>query len=169
MQISTHRLGSSHRDITGRVRDIADQAAYLVTQNVGPIGHVDLVVTDDLGAKLVIRTAQQELLGTRAKAGKGGRHRAGATTVSPSGILVVINADASLHRQRVEIDKTVIHELVHAAQLSPAAARQDAIAGLRNNYGLVPMTRAAARTANDIVAAHERQAADLERLATQLR
>lgn len=169
MHVTTHRLGRDHLAIADRVESVAEQAARLVARKVGPMVHVDLVVTDDLGAKTVIRSAEQELIGTTNRGGKGGRRQAGATTISRHGILIVINADTHRNIRQLEIDKTVVHELVHASQLSPDDARAEELRALRNNYRLQPMTRQEARAANRMVAGREREARHLERLANKIR
>ncbi len=76
--------------------------------------------------------------------------------------------DVESCRTNREIDRTLIHEFVHAAQFRRPGVRDSVLAGLHNNYGLHRLSRWEAKRLNRQVAAHEREARSLERYARKL-
>jgi hypothetical protein len=168
MQITAHQLGTRHRGALARVEAIADQAAQLVQKKLGErLGHVEIVVTDTRGYHESIVTAEQRILGTRTQSKYDLPPSFAWTTLSPSGALILLDAEATSVR---ELDKTVVHELVHAAQFGRPGVRDAVLAGIRNNHGVEKAGGwLKVQLENRKVAAHEREAARLERFARQLR
>lgn len=87
----------------------------------------------------------------------------GTTTVTAGGVLIVINAQKCRGRTR-EIAKTLLHELGHAVQLGRPDAHARYLVGLRNNYGLEPLTDDQVAELDGYIDDEEVEAASLERL-----
>ncbi|MFE9738837.1 hypothetical protein [Streptomyces sp. NPDC006477] len=168
MQITPYKLGAQYEPSLARVETVADRAARLVQNKLGErIGHVEIVVTDTRGYRDSIVAAEQQVLGTRTRSRYGLPPSLAHTTLSPSGTLIVIDAQAT---PRHEIDTTVVHELVHAAQFGRPGVRDAVLAGIRNNHGIEKVGGwFKAQLENRKVAAHEREAIRLESLARKLR
>lgn len=168
MQITAYKLGSRHQSSLVRVETIADRAARLVQDKLGErIGHVEIVVTDTQGYRDSIIAAEQQILGTRTQSKYDLPPSFAHTTLSPSGVLILLDAEATSVR---ELDKTVVHELVHAAQFGRRGVRDAVLAGIRNNHGIEKAGGwLKVQFENRKVAAHEREAVRLESLARKLR
>lgn len=167
MQITPYRLGSRHRPGLTRIEEIADQAVRLVQAKLREqIGRVEIVVTDTQNYGDSILAAEQRLLGTRTRSRYNLPPSLARTTLSPTGTLIVIDAQATPHH---EVDTTVVHELVHAVQFGRPGVRDAVLAGIRNNHGIDKVGWLAAHRENRKVAAHEREAVRLESLARKLR
>ncbi|MFG3488531.1 hypothetical protein [Streptomyces sp. NPDC047972] len=167
MDIAAYKLGSRHKQALRRVESIADQAAHLVEKKLGEtVGPVEIVVTDADGYHESIAAAEWRLLGTRTRSRYTLPPSFAHTTLTTSGTLIVFDAQATPEH---EIDPTVVHELVHAAQIGRPGVRDAILAGIRHNHGIEKAGWFKARRQNGIVAAHEREAIRLESLARKLR
>ncbi|MFD3568463.1 hypothetical protein [Streptomyces sp. NPDC058667] len=168
MQVTAYKLGAQYRPGLARVEAIVDQAARLVQNKLGErIGHVEFVVTDTRGYGDSILAAEQRVLGTRTRSRYAPPPSLARTTLSPSGTLIVIDAQATPNH---EVDTTVVHELVHAAQFGRPGVRDAVLAGIRNNHGIEKAGGwLKAQLENRKVDAHEREAIRLEALARKLR
>ncbi|MFE5936040.1 hypothetical protein ACFQ69_11700 [Streptomyces sp. NPDC056470] len=169
MRIRTAHIGRRERPLVDRIEDIAEQAVQLVEGAMrARVGRVDLLITDTRGVVDLLDEAERAAVGGRPATTRYPETPLGRTAVTASGVLVAINADTHRPRKLRELDTTLVHELVHAVQLSQRAARADALVHLRNNYGVAEMTRSQVRAANRQVERHERQARSLEHLARKL-
>lgn len=166
MYVTGHRLASSHPTLI-RVQNIAAPAAQLVEHKLGGrVGSVDVVVAPRSAIAGLIVDAHRGLFGRNQRCQGRTLRCYGTTTISPAGVLVIINADKC--RRDTQTDATLIHELVHAVQFGRPGARDAVIRGLRNNYGIDVMTDAEAAKANRQVDRNEDEAEALERLARKL-
>lgn len=168
MQVTAYKLASKHRSSLIRIETIADQAAQLVQDKLGEqIGNVEIVVTDTQGYHDSITAAEQQVLGTRTRSQFARPDSLAHTTLSPSGVLILVDVQATSRR---ELGKTVVHELVHAAQFGRPGVRDFVLAGIRNNHHIEKAGGwLKVQLQNRKVAAHEREAIRLESLARKLR
>ena len=167
MQITPYKLGSQCRPSLARIERIADQAARLVqTKLREQIGHVEIVVTDTQNYADSILAAEQRVLGTCTRSRYDLPPSLAHTTLSQTGTLIVIDAQATPDD---EVDVTVVHELVHAAQFGRPGVRDAVLAGIRNNHGIKKVGWLKAQLENHKIATHEREAARLESLARKIR
>ena len=168
MNVTAYKLGASYRSGLTRVEAIADQAARLVERKLGEhVGNVEIVVADTRGYRDSILSAEQRILGTRTRSRYAEPPSFAHTTLSPSGVLILVDLQATPSR---EIDKTVVHELVHAAQFGRPGVRDFVLAGIRNNHGIEKVGGwLKVQLENRKVAAHEREAVRLESLARKIR
>ncbi|MFE7580773.1 hypothetical protein ACFU5Y_04295 [Streptomyces gardneri] len=168
MQVTAYQLGSGYQSALARVEAIAAPAAQLVQKKLGEqIGHVEIAVTDTRGYRDGIVAAEQRILGTRTRSRYDLPPSLAHTTLSPSGVLILVDVQAT---SRPELDKTVVHELVHAAQFGRRGVRDAVLAGIRNNHGIEKAGGwLKVQLENRKVAAHEREAIRLEFLARKLR
>ncbi|MFD9223790.1 hypothetical protein ACFWDI_28255 [Streptomyces sp. NPDC060064] len=168
MRIIEHRIGRQYQDTLDRVDEIAQSAIRLVEKHMrGSVGHVEIAVATNSGVIDMVKQAHRDLLNTKVATDRYLGRQFGTTTINESGVLVIVNAQICRGRTK-EIDKTLVHELVHAAQFTKPGARDRILRSLRNNYRLEPLTRAEVRDLNRQVDQDEREAARLERLARQL-
>lgn len=165
-----YRLPRQHRDALSHIEKIAATAAHLVSRRVGVrLDHTEIVITTSQMTSDVLIEAHRAMFGHQpAIWGLKRMHQGlcGITTVNKAGILVVINADRC--RPNEQLNRTLVHEMVHVAQLSRPGARDVAIRNCRNNYGIDRMSGREARAANQQVDADEREAERLESLASEL-
>ncbi|MFG2328273.1 hypothetical protein ACGFMM_01470 [Streptomyces sp. NPDC048604] len=168
MNVTAYKLGARYGSGLDRVEAIADQAARLVEKKLGEsVGNVRIVASDTRGYHHSIVAAEQQILGTRSRSKFDTPPSFAHTTLSPSGVLILVDLQATPSR---EIDKTVVHELVHAAQFGRPGVRDFVLAGIRNNHGIEKVGGwLKAQFENRKVAAHEREAVRLESLARKLR
>lgn len=168
MRLLTYRLGRQHQSVVDRVDLVMDQAARIVGQRErSGLGNVEVAVTITDGIPDLICAAHEGLFGRSdwdAWAG-GGRH--GVATLNPGGTLVIVNAQ-SLRGKQSEIDKTVLHELTHAAQFNRPGARDTAHRGIAFNYGIGWLEDREVRALNRRIDRDEREAEAAERLHRQL-
>ena len=117
MHVIGHHIGPARQHVLDRVRGTVDQAADLVQNAMGhPLVDVDVIVTDTYFARQIAGECDDE-------------HRAyGYTAYTPNRILAIVNAQAC-GRDLGEVDRTTVHELVHAVQMSRPGAR-DGFLGL---------------------------------------
>ncbi|MEU0393833.1 hypothetical protein ABZ208_13820 [Streptomyces sp. NPDC006208] len=168
MRILEHRIGRQYQDTLDRVETITQPAIRLVEKHMrGSVGRVEIVVTTSSGVTDLVKQAHRDLLDAKVTSDRHLGRQFGTTTLNSSGVLVIVNAQICRGRAK-EIDKTVVHELVHAVQLAKPGARDRILRGLRNNYRLEPLSRVEVRVLNRLVDQDEREAARFERLARQL-
>ncbi|MFE0794743.1 hypothetical protein [Streptomyces mutabilis] len=161
--------GRQHQTTTDRVHAAADAATHIVEQQLrGRVGPVNLAVASSSGMWDLVADAHRPMFGRQdPRVWQHDRHAYGTTTITASGVLVVINAQSCRGRQ-TEIDKTLLHELTHALQFNRPGARALIEASIANNYGIAPMTEREAAAANRQVDTDEREAVRLERHHRQL-
>ena len=132
--ITVDPISRRHREIGSRVELVADDLGRLAARNLGrTMPRTRIVVTDGTAMNRLAGQAESALAGRIPRARRAAdditnwlaHHRdAGCTVYDHHNILVIINAPA--HRRHMEqVDKTVIHELAHAVQLSAADVRRD--------------------------------------------
>ncbi|NUQ97525.1 MAG: hypothetical protein HOY79_13555 [Streptomyces sp.] len=169
MRIVAHRSAARHKTTVGRVQEIAAPAARLVQQQMGErLPPVEIAVTAYRGLPDLLSKAHQTIVGRRRLPKETARMRCkGTTTLTRTGVLVVVNAEACRGDLR-EIDATLLHELVHAIQYGRPGARDRGIRHLRNNYGIDEISQAEADAANRQVDLDEAEAERYERLAIHL-
>ncbi|MFJ6348642.1 hypothetical protein ACIQKB_04095 [Streptomyces sp. NPDC092046] len=151
-----------------RIEAIAGQAARLVQDQMQErLGYVEIVASDTRGYLDRILAAEQQMLGTRTTPKWEYPESLAHATLSPSGVLILVDLEATPAR---ELDKTVVHELVHAVQFGRRDVRDFVLAGIRNNHGVEKAGGWLKVTFvdNRRVAVHEREARSLERLASKL-
>ncbi|MGW6703586.1 hypothetical protein ACWGDE_01650 [Streptomyces sp. NPDC054956] len=153
-----------------RVEAIAGQASFLVRQKTrGQMPPARLIVAAEKHCPALVIRAQQQTLGVDTLPIRAERcDYLGTTTLGPDGVVVVINASPLTSDQRM-LDETVVHELVHVAQFGRPGARESAMKGLRNNYGLEKLSHPKAWKVNRQVDRDEREAQSLEHLAREIR
>jgi anti-anti-sigma regulatory factor len=168
MNVTSHRLPARYRKGMDRIETIADQAAQLVQDKLRQrLGRVEIVGCDTRGYEERIVAAEQQVLGTRTEPKWGLPDTVAHTTLSPSGVLILVDLQAT---PSGEIDTTIVHELVHAAQIGRRGGRDFVLAGIRHNYGLERTGWLKLNLVdNRRVAADEREARSLEHLARKLR
>lgn len=164
MRFLTHRIGRQYEATIDRVNAAADAATHIVESKArGCVGPVEVAVSTSSGMWELVVEAHRPMFGRQdAEVWQRDRNAFGTTTITQSGVLVVVNAQACKGRP-VEIDKTLLHELTHALQFNRRGARDLIERSIANNYGIAPMTEREARAANRQVAKDEREAARMER------
>ncbi|MET9950187.1 hypothetical protein ABZ135_01380 [Streptomyces sp. NPDC006339] len=169
MHVAAYRLPGRYSKGMARIEAIADQAAQLVQDEMRErLGPVEIVASDTRRYEARILAAEQQILGTRTESKWGYPKSLAHTTLSPSGVLVLVDLEATPAR---ELDKTLVHELVHAVQFGRRGMRDFVLAGIRNNHGIEKAGGwlKVNLVDNRKVAAHEREARSLEHLARKLR
>ncbi|WP_405531542.1 hypothetical protein OG592_27135 [Streptomyces avidinii] len=170
MDVAGYQLARRYAPVLDRVQAIADQAAFLVRQKLrGQMPPVRIVVAAKKHCPEVVIRSQQQILGVNTLPTRSERcDYLGITTLSPDGVLVVINAGSVGSDQRM-LDETVVHELVHGVQYGRPGTREIALKGLRNNYGIERLSHPKAWKLNRQISRDEREAEGLEYLARQIR
>lgn len=150
MQVNAYAIGPARRPVLDRVCATADQAAALVESEFGVwLFGVELLVTDSYFTRLLAGDDD-------------GLY--GCTLYGLDRVLAVVNAQA--HANPAEVDKTVIHELVHAAQMLAPGVRR--IEKFRTEESLSRLPAPALEQYDARWNAAEAQACELERLADHL-
>lgn len=168
MRLVTYRLGRQHRPVVERVDRVMDAAARMIGQRERHgLGSVEIAVTITDGIPDLICAAHERLFGCSDWEAWAGPGRYGVATLNPPGTLIVINAQ-SLRGKQAEIDKTVLHELTHAAQFNRPGARETARKGIAFNYGIGWLEDREVRALNRRIDRDEREAEQAERLHRQL-
>lgn len=168
MRLVTYRLGRQHRSVVERVDRVMDAAARMIGQRERHgLGSVEIAVTITDGIPDLICAAHEELFGRSDWEAWAGPARHGVATLNAAGTLIVVNAQ-SLRGKQAEIDKTVLHELTHAAQFNRPGARETAWKGIAFNYGLGWLEDREVRALNRRIDRDEREAEQAERLHRQL-
>lgn len=168
MRLVEYRLGRKHRSVLDRVDLVLDEAARMIGQRERHgLGSVEVAVTIEEGIPDLICAAHEQLFGRSDWDSWAGPGRHGVATLNPAGTLIVINAQ-SLRGKQTEIDKTVLHELTHAAQFSRPGIRDLACKGIAHNYGLGWLEDRQVHALNRRIDRDEREAEQAERLHRQL-
>lgn len=164
MLFTARRVGRQYAATIDRVEAAVDVATHIVEDRArGCVGPVEVAVSTSAGMWDLVVEAHRPMFGRQdPNVWDEERNAFGTTTITESGVLVVINAQACKGRP-VEIDKTLLHELTHAVQFNRRGARDLIMRSLANNYGIRSMTKAEAKAANRRVAVDEREAARMER------
>lgn len=168
MRLLTYRLGRQHQSVVDRVDLVMDQAARLIGQRERRgVGNVEITVTVSHGMPDLICAAHERLLGTSDWASWARSTGDGFTTLNSSGSLVIVNAQ-HLRGRNAEIDKTVLHELAHAAQYNRPGAWETARKVIAFDYGIGDLSDGELRAAQRRQIRDEREAESVERLHKQL-
>lgn len=168
MRLVEYRLGRRFRPVLDRVDLVLDQAAGMIAERERwGLGQVEVAVTVEDGIPDLICAAHEQLFGRSDWDDWAGPGRHGVATLNPAGTLIVINAQ-SLRGKQSEIDKTVLHELTHAAQFNRPGIRDLAYKGIGFNYGLGWLEDREVRALNRRIDRDEREAEQAERLHRQL-
>lgn len=169
MRFTADRIGRQYAATIDRVNAAVDVATGIVEDRIrGCVGPVEVAVSTSSGMWEMVVDAHRPMFGRQdPSVWQADANAFGTTTITRSGVLVVVNAQACKGRP-AEVDKTLLHELTHALQFNRRGARDLIMRSLANNYGIQPMTRAEARAANKRVDADEREAARMERHHRQL-
>lgn len=175
MNITVHHRCRGVDRVEQRIREVGEQAGQLVARRVGGrLPLVEIVLTDRKGVVSLVQQADVDLAGSVSW-----RRRAFArvvdhwsvrplagTALTATGALVAINA--TRHRNLRELDRTLIHELVHCVQLNLPGARERHVSYLRQQYGISEHFPADEAAYERLIDAREEQAENLESLARQL-
>ncbi|MEU1497298.1 hypothetical protein [Streptomyces sp. NPDC005732] len=169
MRLPVRRVDRQYATTIERVNAATEAAIGIVeAQMRGKIGDVQVAVASSASMWELVVDAHRPMFG-RQDPGVwlDDRNAFGTSTITQTGVLVVVNAQACRGRT-VEIDKTLLHEFTHAVQFGRPGARDLIMRSLANNYGIRPMSERDARVANRRVESDERQAARMERHHRQL-
>jgi len=151
VQVNAYAIGPARRPVLDRVCAIADQAAALVESEMGVrLLGVELLVTGTYFTRLLAGDDD-------------GLY--GCTLYGLDRVLAVVNAQAHLY-DASEVDKTVIHELVHAAQMLRPGVRR--VEKFRTEEALSRLPAAELEQYDAQWDDGEAQACELERLAAHL-
>jgi hypothetical protein len=168
MRLVEYRLARRYRPVVDRVDQVMDQAARLIAQREPHgLGPVEIAVTITDGIPDLMCAAHERLVGASDWDMWAGPGRHGVATLDSYGTLIIVNAQ-SLKGRQTEIDKTVLHELKHAAQFNRPGARETARKGIGFNYGIGWLEDREVRALNRRIARDEREAEAAERLHRQL-
>lgn len=175
--VDSHQIGLfGQRRLQRDVARIAEQAATLVQARCGRLPQVRLTLTHERGlAQLAAADdaafAPGASLLSKVRQARG--HRRGArgafaiTVLNPAGgIHIIVNVAQA--EAAGELAVTVLHELVHAVQLSAPGARELHIRDIHHAYGVSRWSRREERDYNALVDRREAEARGLEHLAAQL-
>jgi hypothetical protein len=163
MLFTARRIGRQHAATTARVEAALEAAKRIVEPRAGRIGQLEVAVARTADVLDLVAEAHRPLFGRQdPREWVDEPDNYGTTTITATGVLVIVNAQACEGRT-AEIDKTLLHELTHAAQYGRRGARDLLIADIANNYGIRALSKSAARASNRRVAADEREAERMER------
>ncbi|MCX4231751.1 hypothetical protein [Streptomyces ortus] len=153
MQVNAYAIGPARRPVLDRVCAIADQAAHLVENEMGVcLRGVEILVTDTYFTRLLA-------------CAEDGASLYGCTVYGLDRIIAIANAQAHLN-DLAEVGKTVVHELVHAAQMLRPGVRR--VEKFRTEESLSRLSAPALQQYHTRWDDSEAQACDLERLAAHL-
>lgn len=168
MRLVEYRLARPYRSVLDRVDLVLDQAASMIGQRERHgLGAVEVAVTVEDGIPDLVCAAHEQLFGRSDWDDWAGPGRHGVATLNRAGTLIVINAQ-SLRGKQAEIDKTVLHELTHAAQFNRPGAWETARRGIAFDYGIGDLSDGQLRALNRRIDRDEREAEQAERLHRQL-
>lgn len=168
MRLVEYRLSRRYRSVLDRVDLVLDQAAALIAQGERHgLGNVEVAVTITDGIPDLICAAHEGLVGTSDWESWASSTGDGVTTLNRAGSLVIVNAQ-HLHGRNTEIDKTVLHELKHAAQYNRPGAWDTARKVIGFDYGIGDLPDAELRACMRRHDRDEREAEKAERLHRQL-
>jgi hypothetical protein len=147
---------------------VMDHAARMIGQRERRgLGDVEIIVTVEDGIPDLVCAAHEQMFGRSDWDAWSGPGRAGTTTLNMAGTLIVVNAQ-SLQGRTTDIDKTVLHELAHAAQFNRPGARSQLAKGIAYNLGIGWLTDGELRAGERQMVRDEREAETAERLHRQL-
>ncbi|MFE7077245.1 hypothetical protein ACFU96_44885 [Streptomyces sp. NPDC057620] len=153
MQVNAYAIGPARRPVLDRVCTIADQATRLVEREMGVcLRGVELLVTDTYFTRLLA-------------CADDGASLYGCTLYGLDRIVCVANAQTHVH-DPAEADMTVIHELVHAAQMLQPGVRR--VEKFRTEESLSRLSAPVREQYHTWWDDREAQACELERLAAHL-
>ncbi|RFU83276.1 hypothetical protein DY218_28635 [Streptomyces triticagri] len=171
IKVTTHRL-FGHRSVLRAIQDAAPLAADLVRTSVpGRLPHTEIILTTPSGVTdLTIRAAEQALgrrITPQARAEaeremrRNDRRNYGSTVLARRGtVVILLNARKLTDPQH--LGATLVHELVHAMQFTRPGIHDLLVKGLRNNYGIEPLSRRDVRAYERQLDAHEEEAYRME-------
>lgn len=168
MYVTEYRLGRQHRTVVDRVDQIMFQAAGLISRKERyGVGAVEIAVTVEDGIPDVVCAAHEQLFGRSDWDSWAGGGQYGLATIAPFGTLIVLDAQA-LKGRTTEIDKTLLHELMHAAQFSRPGIRDLAMRAIAFDYEIGWLEDRELRDLSRLIDRHEREARQSERLHREL-
>uniref|UniRef100_A0AAU3GVQ7 TIGR04338 family metallohydrolase n=1 Tax=Streptomyces sp. NBC_01401 TaxID=2903854 RepID=A0AAU3GVQ7_9ACTN len=176
LEVSTHKL-FGYRSTLRTAKRLADEAVRVVNRAVaGRMPDVQVVLTGERDLAEVATAAEWETAGCTDKrvqarslraAKRLARDTAGrAIPLADGGVLIVVNVDQ--HPNEAVFALTLVHELVHAMQMSRKGVRDRLIAGLRHDLGVERMSRRLSREHDRLTEAEEKEAYGSEYLAGRL-
>ncbi|MFI0108459.1 hypothetical protein ACH4NW_08925 [Streptomyces globisporus] len=176
LDVSTHKLFGYWATLRTAKR-LTEEAARIVDRSVaGRMPDVKVVLTGERNLAEVSTAAEWESAGCTDKrvqaralrsAKKLARDTAGrAIPLAEGGVLVVINVDQ--HPNEATFAITIVHELVHAMQMSRKGVRDRLVAGLRHDLGVEKQSRRWNREHERCLEAEENEAHGSEYLAGRL-
>ncbi|MDW4916939.1 hypothetical protein [Streptomyces californicus] len=176
LDVSTHKL-FGYRATLRTAKRLTEEAARIVDRSVaGRMPDVKVVLTGERHLAEVSTAAEWESAGCTDKrvqaralrsAKKLARDTAGrAIPLAQGGVLIVINADQ--HPNEATFAITIVHELVHAMQMSRKGIRDRLVAGLRHDLGVEKQSRRWNREHERCLEAEENEAHGCEYLAGRL-
>ncbi|MFD6415007.1 hypothetical protein [Streptomyces sp. NPDC060194] len=171
--VSTYRL-FGHRDMLRDARTLAPLAAHVVGRAVpGRMPSVQITLTTPqglaelaVGAEIALTGAVTSRARNRAVTATARQARKSAGRAVPlPGDKVLILLNVRQHRTREDVAVTLVHELTHAMQFSRPGVRERIITDLRDDFGIHPQPRRAAREHARRLRDEEREAYAAEHLA----
>ncbi|SCD64421.1 hypothetical protein [Streptomyces sp. PpalLS-921] len=176
LTVSTHEL-FGYRATLRTAKRLTEEAVRIVDRAVsGRMPDVQVVLTSERKLAEVATAAEWETAGCTDKrvqaralrsAKKLARDTAGrAIPMADGGVLVVVNVDQ--HPNEATFAITLVHELVHAMQISRKGVRDRLIAGLRHDLGVEKQSRRWDREHARCLEAEEKEAYGSEYLAGRL-
>lgn len=168
MRLLTYRLDRQYRSVVDRVDRVMDEAARLIGQRERHgLGPVEITVTVTEGIPDLMCAAHERLVGASDWDAWAGDGQYGVATLDSDCTLIIVNAQ-SLKGRQIEIDKTLLHELTHAAQFNRPGVRDIVRQGIAFNYGIGWLEDREVRALNRRIDRDEREAEAAERLHRQL-
>jgi hypothetical protein len=166
MNVTGWQLDRRYAPSLRHAQAVADRAADVVQRQLREsVGQVEVLLVSRAGMEDVLHQNEQRLLGAslrRLKNPEAWAH----TTASTVGTLIVVNAEDCPQR---ELTKTLVHEMVHAAQFQRPGIRDYVVRMIRANHQLDRLSWRESRAMDRQLKTHEREAARLERLAREIR
>ncbi|MGW0310234.1 hypothetical protein [Streptomyces flavidovirens] len=176
LTVSTHKL-FDYRSTLRTAKHLAEEAVRVVERAVpGRMPDVQIILTSERGMAEVATSSEVEAAGNVDKrvqaralraATRTARDTAGRTVpLVDGGVLVVINVDQ--HPNEATFAITLVHELVHAMQLSRKGVRERLVSGLRHDLGVERLSRRQSREHDRCLKQEENEAYGAEYLARRL-
>ena len=176
LSVETHQL-FGYRATLRTAKHLAEEAVRIVDRAVpGRMPDVRVVLTSERSVAEVATAAEfktaectDKRVRTRTvrEANRSARDTAGrAIPLADGGVLVVINIDQ--HRNEAEFAITLVHELVHAMQLSRDGVRDRIVAALRHDLHVERLSRRQVREHERCLEQEEKEAYGVEYLAGRL-
>lgn len=176
ISVTSQNISFGQGGLARHAEQIAARAAQLIRSEFGSLPRVEVLVSSrsDALADFVHQAKLPLLPGADprevAKQLRWGRQhlrgKYGITSLSADGIAIGINLGKA--RTTTDVNETLLHELVHAHQLSGASARAAQLAYLAYGFEIEPMGRREVRAYEAVMNDREHQARAAEHLAAQL-